>query len=333
MRLSICIPTYNFGKFIGETLSSIIPQMDDSVEIVILDGASSDNTPEVVRGFQEKSDAQIRYIRRDENGGFDRDTDFSVRYAQGEYVFLLSSDDVLLPGSVVRILEELKTARDCYICGSVRTGINIKEGHRPIKYASIDTVTDFDFTKNGDRHKFFSQALTSHFFFSYLSGLVVLRSRWMTTPVDEIYFSSCYAHVARLFGMMKESFSIRYLPEPFLLNRSGNDSFSRQGKIHRMGISVFGYNKLADDFFGNSSYEAKEIRRVIRGEVRLRALAMAKGGEQKDHEIEMLDSIAKLLYQDKNIKNFIKFNLYKFLPKSISKMARSIYENYYLSRR
>lgn len=49
IRLSICMPTYNFGKFIGETLESIMKQIPDGVEIVVLDGGSTDNTCDVVK--------------------------------------------------------------------------------------------------------------------------------------------------------------------------------------------------------------------------------------------------------------------------------------------
>ena len=47
-RLSICIATLNRGAFIGETLDTIVPQLRDDVELVIVDGASKDNTGEVV---------------------------------------------------------------------------------------------------------------------------------------------------------------------------------------------------------------------------------------------------------------------------------------------
>ncbi len=54
------MPTYNFGRFIGETLNSIIPQLTDQIEIIIVDGASTDNTADVVRSFQ-KNYPQIQY--------------------------------------------------------------------------------------------------------------------------------------------------------------------------------------------------------------------------------------------------------------------------------
>ena len=54
IKLSICIPTYNFGHTIGETLDSILTNNLDGVEIVILDGGSSDNTKLEVEMRQNK---------------------------------------------------------------------------------------------------------------------------------------------------------------------------------------------------------------------------------------------------------------------------------------
>ena len=53
-NLSICIATYNRGKFIGETLDSILVQMNPHVELVIVDGASPDNTAEVVGKYMTR---------------------------------------------------------------------------------------------------------------------------------------------------------------------------------------------------------------------------------------------------------------------------------------
>src|SRR2546425_400508 len=64
-RLSICIPTYNFGAFIGDTLESVLPQVVEGIEVVILDGGSSDNTTEIVESFQPRFPS-LRYHRRDQ---------------------------------------------------------------------------------------------------------------------------------------------------------------------------------------------------------------------------------------------------------------------------
>lgn len=69
--LSIAIPTYNGAKYIREALDSIITQLDDvdeEVEIVISDNASTDQTPEIISEYQKKYPF-IKYFRNDENLG------------------------------------------------------------------------------------------------------------------------------------------------------------------------------------------------------------------------------------------------------------------------
>ena len=99
MRLSVCIPTYNFGAFIGETLQSIAAQLQDGVEIVVLDGGSTDDTAEVVGAFAQRY-PQIRYHRRPERGGIDRDMARTVALARGEYCWLFGADDTMRAGAL-----------------------------------------------------------------------------------------------------------------------------------------------------------------------------------------------------------------------------------------
>lgn len=96
IRLSVCIPTYNFGAFIGATLDSIDGQATDEVEIVV-DGASKDNTAQVVQQV-EQSFARLRYCRRDVKGGVDADLALALELARVDYCWLMSSDDVLASG-------------------------------------------------------------------------------------------------------------------------------------------------------------------------------------------------------------------------------------------
>lgn len=106
-KLSICIATYNRAAFIGETLDSMFGQLTDDVELVILDGASSDNTEEVVRAYQSRC-SRLRYVRQAENRGVDRDFDRVVELADGEYCWLMTDDDLLRPGAVAAVLAALQ---------------------------------------------------------------------------------------------------------------------------------------------------------------------------------------------------------------------------------
>ena len=94
LRLSICVPTYNFGEFIGETLESIIGQQtSDEVEIVVGDGGSTDNTAEVVKRYQAYF-PRLTYHNFGKKSGIDLDLSKTVELARGDYCWLMSSDDV-----------------------------------------------------------------------------------------------------------------------------------------------------------------------------------------------------------------------------------------------
>ena len=64
VRLSICIPVYNFGPFVGQTLDSILGQsgMGEGVEVLVVDGASTDNTEEVVGDRQTLAESSLREV-------------------------------------------------------------------------------------------------------------------------------------------------------------------------------------------------------------------------------------------------------------------------------
>src|SRR4051794_24283838 len=107
MLLSLCIATYNRGRFIGQTLDSIVSQLPSGVEVVIVDGASPDETATVVSKYAAHVDV-IRYFREDTNSGVDADFDKAVSYAAGDHCWLLPDDDLLAPGAIERVLLALE---------------------------------------------------------------------------------------------------------------------------------------------------------------------------------------------------------------------------------
>jgi abequosyltransferase len=106
IKLSVAIPTYNGAGTIRETLDSIIPQLQENVDIVISDNASTDNTAEIVREYQSKY-SNIRYFRNEDNVGADRNFDQAIRRSQGEFVWLFSDDDCLDAGAIAHIIKVL----------------------------------------------------------------------------------------------------------------------------------------------------------------------------------------------------------------------------------
>lgn len=111
LKLSIAIPTYNRVYFLKETLKSILPQMAPQLEIVISDNGSTDNTLEMLKEYP-----QVRVVGFKSNQGIDHNIVNVIQCSLGEYVFLFSDDDILLPFSLDKILEEIETMSPVMIC-------------------------------------------------------------------------------------------------------------------------------------------------------------------------------------------------------------------------
>ena len=104
-QLTIAIPTYNRQEKLKECLERVINYSKNmNIEILVSDNASSDDTQTVVNDIQ-KFNPQIRYYRNKENLGFDGNFLNCFEKAKGEYVWLMSDDDILLPGAVESVLE------------------------------------------------------------------------------------------------------------------------------------------------------------------------------------------------------------------------------------
>ena len=131
IELSICIPTYNFGNFIGQTLDSIIPNLTDEVEVIILDGGSTDDTEQVVSQKQQIS-PQIYYHRQNYRGGIDKDISKAISLASGNYCWPFSADDIMMPGAVNALLPLIRSDFDIYLCEHTVCDVEM----RPVKYFS-----------------------------------------------------------------------------------------------------------------------------------------------------------------------------------------------------
>ncbi len=250
IKLSICIPTYNFGLFIGETLNSIIDQAHRDIEVIVLDGASTDNTQEIVTDFHNRH-PWIAYHRLDAKGGIDKDIARTVEFARGEYCWLMSSDDALKPGAIRRMLDEIELGHDIYLCNRIECDRELK----PVKdrlWLSQE-VHDHVFTVSSKEEliNYFGKSLSLGALFSFLSSIIVSRDAWNKAGYDERFTGSSYAHVFRLFSILLKGGSLKYIREPLILSRGGNDSFADRGQLHRLLIDLRGYVLLASHLFSD----------------------------------------------------------------------------------
>jgi glycosyltransferase involved in cell wall biosynthesis len=104
--VSICIPSYNAGKFIGDTIRSVLAQTHRKLEIIVCDDCSNDDTLQVVKSF---ADPRITVYVNERNLGCSGNYNRALSYAKGKYVKLLCADDLITPDCIekqVRAFEE-----------------------------------------------------------------------------------------------------------------------------------------------------------------------------------------------------------------------------------
>jgi glycosyltransferase involved in cell wall biosynthesis len=93
--VSIIMPSYNTGRFIKETIESVLAQSYPAWELIIVDDCSTDDTDDVVS--QYLADKRIRYIKNDTNSGAAVSRNRALREAKGKWIAFLDSDDLWEP--------------------------------------------------------------------------------------------------------------------------------------------------------------------------------------------------------------------------------------------
>jgi glycosyltransferase involved in cell wall biosynthesis len=104
--VSIVIPSYNQGKFIKETIDSILEQDYAPIQIIVVDGASTDNTVKILKSYGDRPD--LIWHSEPDRGVVDA-VNKGFALAQGEIIGIQSSDDFYLPHALKTMVEALQS--------------------------------------------------------------------------------------------------------------------------------------------------------------------------------------------------------------------------------
>jgi len=294
IRLSICIATYNRAKYISETLDSIISQVNDDVEILVVDGASNDNTREIVEGY-ERLCPQLRYVRLPVKGGVDEDYAKAVELASGGYCWLMTDDDVLKDGAVKKVLNAIDKKYGLIIVNAEVRDIELKTliEERRLKF-NVDRIY-----KLADHHQFFVEML------DYLTfiGCVVIKKRLWNERDKAKYFGSLFIHVGVIFQEpIRED--VLVIADPLISIRYAN----AQWKAREFEIWMFKWPNLVRSFTSYSDSDKSKSKAYSREAwKKLKMLVLYRG----------TGAYTKKEY-DKWIKSRIRFGFKKLCSKMIA---------------
>ena len=322
IKLSICIPTYNRGAFIGETLESIVSQAtNDEVEIVVSDNASVDNTEEIVRKFQQRY-SRVIYYKWNKNMGADRNFLKVIELANGEYCWLMGSDDIIEQGGIKTVIRYLKYNFD--LCGiSVNHfAYDIKLSQRLLPHPVIQSFLTKDKLYLDGKEAFADLAV----YFGYMSAHILHRNTWLYVTKNynlEPFFNS-YIHVYIMGKMLQIKPRWLYIHKRCVGWRSGNDSFLQMhGSLKRLELDVHGYIDAAEDILGESLYKKKIVNKVVSTPIFNHIITAKFNDLSLDFYIKAFFICIKKFY---NIPIFwVKVLPIFFIPSPLLKLSRYLY--------
>jgi len=114
--ISVVIPNYNYGRFLGQAIESVLEQTYKHVQLIVVDNESTDNSVEVAMQFGDK----LTLIRKP-HGGVSSARNLGFSQALGEFICFLDSDDTWLPQKLASQLVALQSSS----AGVVYSGVNL----------------------------------------------------------------------------------------------------------------------------------------------------------------------------------------------------------------
>ena len=116
MKLSIITVCYNSEATIEETILSVISQKTEDIEYIIIDGASNDETINIVNKYKDKIDIIVSEKDRGISDAFNK----GIERASGEFIGIINSDDQFLPGAFNQFFDEVKGDTDIFFGNGIR---------------------------------------------------------------------------------------------------------------------------------------------------------------------------------------------------------------------
>lgn len=215
--LSIAIPTYNRSTYLIECLDHLRPQIEPGVEIVICDNASTDETESSVGQYKTRYPfLEIRYFKNQENLGVDGNFLRCLRESRGNYVHLLSDDDILLPGSVERIHERIRQMPE--LAFIYLNSYSFQGKFKP----ALRAAPRFEIEKDiffSDKDKFIEYLGVN---FTFLSAIVVKKEGFDQVVGPEAFIGSMLLHCHVGLHCMNTGREYLIIAQPCIAARGGN---------------------------------------------------------------------------------------------------------------
>lgn len=199
-KISVILPIYNAEDFITDSINSILNQSFRDFELILIDDASSDRTPQLLTRI---SDPRIRRVRHDENRGLIASLNEGLQFARGSFIARMDHDDIALPDRFSQQLNFLELHQSIGVIGT---------GYRLIDSAGLVGLT----YRPPKTHEEINWAMS---FLCPLAHPTVMVRREILISNGGYSESAAFAEDYDLWERLSYKVKFANLPEPLMLLR------------------------------------------------------------------------------------------------------------------
>jgi glycosyltransferase involved in cell wall biosynthesis len=142
--VSIVIPVHNGEKYISEALDSCIGQSYPTLEIIVVDDKSTDDTLNILRRYEERN-SRIKVLPAEKQNGLGNVINIGIRESQGKYIARMDADDIMYPTRIEKQVEYLESNSECIAVGGQ---IDIIDANSNVTGHREYSLSDKDIKKN-----------------------------------------------------------------------------------------------------------------------------------------------------------------------------------------
>jgi len=134
--VTVLMPAYNVGKYLNESIDSILAQTYTNFQFLIINDGSTDQTEEIILTYK---DPRITYIKNEKNIGYIASLNKGLELISSRYIVRMDADDIALPHRIEKQVQLMESRPDIAVCGSGK--INFLNA-KPNSETAVYTITD-----------------------------------------------------------------------------------------------------------------------------------------------------------------------------------------------
>lgn len=137
MKVSVIVPVYNVENYVGKCLDSLIKQSLQEIEILVVDDGSTDQSYDVVKKYADQH-KNITVLQK-QNGGLSDARNYGLRYAKGEFIAFIDSDDYIDETTLEKFYNKaVQEDLDIVVCDTIMQ----YEDHSYVLHSNLHYTTD-----------------------------------------------------------------------------------------------------------------------------------------------------------------------------------------------